>query len=178
MRSFVTQAVLVACIGVFASAQFNPSKPPAKPVKSDIQYIKCQVCELLAKNAYRQVNDMKKALRPNQKVLLFVRCQVVRHTSWQVHQSGSDLLMQLPEMAVIELMEHITDPTKDQGEWIAKIDLVESGDKLLLEEQKELGDCGVECKTVQRAAEEIVGDNDTDLAEELWKVICIRNCTS
>ncbi|KAL3151089.1 hypothetical protein ABBQ38_012958 [Trebouxia sp. C0009 RCD-2024] len=148
MRSFVTQAVLVACIGVFASAQFNPSKPPAKPVKSDIQYIKCQVCELLAKNAYRQVNDMKKALRPNQK---------------------------LPEMAVIELMEHITDPTKDQGEWIAKIDLVESGDKLLLEEQKELGDCGVECKTVQRAAEEIVGDNDTDLAEELWKLKMTRS---
>lgn len=74
-------------------------------------------------------------------------------------------------MAVIELMEHITDPSKDQGEWIAKIDLVESGDKLLLEEQAELGDCGVECKTIQRAAEEIIGDNDTDLAEELWKVL-------
>lgn len=71
---------------------------------------------------------------------------------------------------MIELMEHIPNPTKDQGEWIAKIDLVESGDKLLLEEQNELGDCGVECKTVQRAAEEIVGDNDTDLAEELWRV--------
>lgn len=83
--------------------------------------------------------------------------------------------MQLAEMAVIELMEHITNPAKDQGEWIAKIDLVESGDKLLLEEQNELGDCGVECKTVQRAAEEIVGDNDTDLAEELWKVIRTQN---
>ncbi len=73
-------------------------------------------------------------------------------------------------MAVIELMEHITDPTKDQGEWVAKIDLVESGDKLLVQEQDQLGDCGVECKTVQRAAEDIVGDRDTDLAEELWKV--------
>ena len=83
------------------------------------------------------------------------------------------LSVQLEEMAVIELMEHITNPTKDQGEWIAKIDLVESGDKLLVEEKAELGDCGVECKTVQRAAEEIVGDNDTDLAEELWKVIIL-----
>ena len=71
---------------------------------------------------------------------------------------------------MIELMERITDPSKDEGEWIAKIDLVESGDKLLVEEQSQLGDCGVECKTVQRAAEEIVGDHDTDLAEELWKV--------
>ena len=78
--------------------------------------------------------------------------------------------LQLDEMAVIGIMEHITDPTKDQGEWIAKIDLVESGDKLLVQEQEKLGECGVECKTVQRAAEEIVGDRDTDLAEELWKV--------
>ena len=74
MRSFVTRTVLLACIGLFAAAQFNPSKPPAKPVKSDIPYIKCQVCELLAKNAYRQVNDMKKALRPNQKVYLCASC--------------------------------------------------------------------------------------------------------
>lgn len=80
-------------------------------------------------------------------------------------------------MAVIELMEHITDPTKDQGEWIAKIDLVESGSKLLVEEQDQLGDCGVECKTVQRAAEEVVGDRDTDLAEELWKVCMMVDCT-
>ena len=79
-------------------------------------------------------------------------------------------LLQLDELAVIELMEHITNPSKDQGEWIAKVDLVESGDKLLVQEQTQLGDCGVECKTVQRAAEEVVGDQDTDLAEELWKV--------
>lgn len=86
--------------------------------------------------------------------------------------------MQLDELVVIELMERITDPSKDEGEWIAKIDLVESGDKLLVEEQSQLGDCGVECKTVQRAAEEIVGDHDTDLAEELWKVslLCCFTC--
>ena len=78
-------------------------------------------------------------------------------------------------MAVIELMEHITDPTKDQGEWVAKIDLVESGDKLLVQEQDQLGDCGVECKTVQRAAENIIGDRDTDLAEELWKVTLLTD---
>lgn len=142
-RTMFLAALLLACMSSCALAQFNPSKPPEKPVKSDMKYIKCQVCELLAKNAYRQVHDLQKSLKPNKK---------------------------LDEMAVIELMEHITDPTKDQGEWIAKIDLVESGGKLLVEEQDQLGDCGVECKTVQRAAEEIVGDRDTDLAEELWKL--------
>ena len=68
MRNIAIRTALVACFAFCIVAQFNPSKPPAKPVKSDIKYIKCQVCELLAKNAYRQVNDMKKALRPNKKV--------------------------------------------------------------------------------------------------------------
>lgn len=133
----------VLCVSLVVEAQFNPSKPAAKPVKSDVKYIKCQVCELLAKNAYRQVKDLQKMLKPSQK---------------------------LDELAVIEIMERITDPTKEQGEWIAKIDLVESGDQLLAVEQSQLGDCGVECKTVQRAAAEVVGDHDTDLAEELWKL--------
>jgi hypothetical protein len=38
------------------------------------------------------------------------------------------------------------------------------------EEQPEAGVCGTECKTIAKAAEEIVGDHDTDVAEMLWKV--------
>ena len=33
--------------------------------------------------------------------------------------------------------------------------------------------CGSECKTIAKAAEDIVGDHDTDVAEMLWKV-CTR----
>ena len=69
--------VLLACalsVGLLCvKAQFNPSKPAAKPVKSDIKYIKCQVCELLAKNAYRQVKDLQKSVKPNKKVLRLSR---------------------------------------------------------------------------------------------------------
>jgi len=67
-RTMVLNALLLACAFSCALAQFNPSKPPAKPVKSDIKYIKCQVCELVAKNAYRQVQDLKKTVKPNKKV--------------------------------------------------------------------------------------------------------------
>ena len=35
---------------------------------------------------------------------------------------------------------------------------------------EDIGKCGSECKTIQRAAEDIVGDHDTDIAEKLWKV--------
>ncbi|KAK9805670.1 hypothetical protein WJX72_011115 [[Myrmecia] bisecta] len=117
-------------------------KPPAAAVKSDIKYINCQVCELLAKNAYRQVKAARDALKPGKK---------------------------LAEMDIIEWIEKISDPAKDEGEWVAKVDLVEKGDTLKVVEMEELGDCGTECKTVQRAAVDIIGDSDTDIAEALWK---------
>jgi len=44
------------------------------------------------------------------------------------------------------------------------------GTKLVLDEQPEAGVCGSECKTIAKAALEIVGDHDTDIAEMLWKV--------
>ena len=52
---------------------------------------------------------------------------------------------------------------------------VESGDKLTLVEQEGLGVCGAECKTIAKAAEEVLGDRDTDLGELLWKVRCWRS---
>lgn len=41
---------------------------------------------------------------------------------------------------------------------------------MTLVEQPEMGVCGSECKTIAKAAEGIVGDSDTDIAEVLWKV--------
>ena len=49
---------------------------------------------------------------------------------------------------------------------------MESGDKLTLVEQAGTGVCGTECKTIARAAEEVLGERDTDLGELLWKVRC------
>ncbi len=47
----------------WCSAQFGmgkPSGPEATAVRSDVKYIKCEVCEQLAKQAYRQVSAFKK----------------------------------------------------------------------------------------------------------------------
>ena len=47
-----------------ANAQFDfggKKGPEAKAVKGDVQYIKCEVCEQLAKQAYRQAGAFKKA---------------------------------------------------------------------------------------------------------------------
>ena len=80
------------------------------------------------------------------------------------------VIMQVPELEVLEMVEKMGNPSKDEGEWIARIDLVESGKALKLEEQEELGKCDSECKTVQKAVEDILGEHDTDMAEKLWLV--------
>ena len=80
------------------------------------------------------------------------------------------MCLQVPELQILELVERMGNPSKDEGEWIAKIDLVESGKALKLEEQEQLGKCGPECKTIQKAVEDILEEHDTDIAEKLWQV--------
>ena len=76
----------------------------------------------------------------------------------------------MPELDILEMIEKTGNPSKDEGEWIAKIDLVESGKALKLEEHEQLGKCGAECRTVQKAVQEILDEHDTDIAEKLWQV--------
>jgi hypothetical protein len=73
-------------------------------------------------------------------------------------------------MKILEIVEAMGNPAKDEGHWIAKTDLVESGSKLKLVEHEKIGKCKSECKTIQRAVEEILEEHDTDIAEQLWKV--------
>ena len=44
-------------------------------------------------------------------------------------------MLQLGELEVLDIVEQLANPSKDEGEWIARIDLVESGTKLKLVEQ-------------------------------------------
>jgi len=71
------------------------------------------------------------------------------------------------------MMERMADPAKAEGEWVAMVDLVEDGPRLRLAEQAQLGKCGAECKTVQRAATELLEAHDTDMAERLFQARAI-----
>lgn len=51
--------VLPLALGQFGFG--GPKGPEAKAVRSDIPFIKCEVCEHLAKQAYRQAGAFKKA---------------------------------------------------------------------------------------------------------------------
>ena len=64
--------LLLACLLLVSAAwgQFGgPAPTPSiPPVKSDLPYIRCGVCEALAKNAYRQVKAAQGELKPGKKV--------------------------------------------------------------------------------------------------------------
>ncbi|KAL4458891.1 hypothetical protein ABPG75_013756 [Micractinium tetrahymenae] len=137
-----------AAVAVPALATETPAKkrrvvggPGVVARKEDIPYIKCQVCELLAKNAWKQVKGMAKAANASHP---------------------------LKEEKIIERMENIAVAWRPEGEWIARLDLVEEGDRLAVKEMDVVGNCLGECKAVQLAAEQIIGEHDTDIAEVLF----------
>ena len=80
------------------------------------------------------------------------------------------VVVQVKEMDILARVEKLTNPIREEGEWMIHLDLVEEGDKLAVKEQDSPGKCGTECKTIQKAAVDILEDNDTDMAEILWRV--------
>ncbi|KAL8243037.1 hypothetical protein R6Q59_013339 [Mikania micrantha] len=117
------------------------SKPAGVARKDDIPFIKCQVCEKLAKELYEQVRDKQAKISPKK----------------------------ISEYDVIEISENVCNLKKQEADWILKIDIVEQGDRLELVEQDSEGQCGSECKTIERACQEVIGYHDTDVAEYIYK---------
>ncbi|KAK6151912.1 hypothetical protein DH2020_014547 [Rehmannia glutinosa] len=116
-------------------------KPVAVARKEDIPFIKCQVCEKLASQLYHQVQAKQAEISPKK----------------------------ISEYQIIEIAENVCNLKKQEADWILKIDIVEKGDKLELVEQESEGQCNSECKTIERACQEVLGYSDTDAAEYLYK---------
>ncbi|PNW84622.1 hypothetical protein CHLRE_03g151700v5 [Chlamydomonas reinhardtii] len=136
--------VLGLCLAV-ASAQFGgkrPPKPKAPVAKGDIKYIKCQVCEAIAKQSIKATKDL-------------------------IEQAGPK---KVPEADILERVEKMCDPDTDDGEWITKYDIVEEDSALVLKDTGAVGRCKSECRTIARACEMISDDVDlTDLSAMLFK---------
>ncbi|KVH93947.1 protein of unknown function DUF3456 [Cynara cardunculus var. scolymus] len=117
------------------------AKPAGVARKDDIPFIKCQVCEKLAKELFEQVRDKQAKISPKK----------------------------ISEYEVIEISENVCNLKKQEADWMLKIDIVEKGDRLELVEQDSEGQCGSECKTIERACQEVIGYYDTDVAEYIYK---------
>ena len=77
--------------------------PPARAVKSDLKYVRCQVCEEVAKVLSREASTLRE-------------------------EKGA----KLTEADVLEKVEKVCDVETVEGEWLLKHDLVEKGDALAI----------------------------------------------
>ncbi|XP_059432812.1 uncharacterized protein LOC132166078 [Corylus avellana] len=141
-----TKSLLFVLVSVLLVSAWIPvSRCSKKPLmgarKEDIPYIKCQVCEKLAAQLYDQVQKKQAEISPKK----------------------------ISEFQIIEMAENVCNLKKAEADWILRIDIVEQGDKLELVEQDSEGQCNSECKTIERACQEVLGYSDTDVAEFLYK---------
>ncbi|CAA0829205.1 Unknown protein [Striga hermonthica] len=130
-RSYQNLLLLSLYAVVIVSSLSPLSRGAKKPVgvarKEDIPYIKCQVCEKLASQLNLQVQAKQAEISPRK----------------------------ISEYQIIEIAENVCNLKKKEADWILKIDIVEQGDKLKLVEQDSEGQCNSECKTVERACQEV-----------------------
>ena len=114
-------------------------------MRSDLKYVKCQVCQEVAKVLTREANTLREEKAKGPKHL------------------------PLTEHDILEKVEKVCDVETTEGEWLIKHDLQETEDKLeMVFMDGNFGSCGTECKTMQAACQGIVGDRDTDIAEALF----------
>ena len=77
--------------------------------------------------------------------------------------------LQLKEIDIIEKLEKMCDPEETDGAWVSNYDITEKNGKLVLEDHGVDGHCKVECQTIAKACDNLLGEHDTDIAEELYK---------
>ncbi|XP_020271947.1 uncharacterized protein LOC109847110 [Asparagus officinalis] len=135
----------LAILLLFSIAEISLSsakKPSAAAARrEDIPFIRCQVCHKIAEQIYNQVEKKQAQISPKK----------------------------VSEYQIIEIAENVCNLKKEEADWILQIDIVEKGDKLELVEQGTEGLCNSECKTIERACQEIIGYSDTDVAEFVYK---------
>eukprot|EP00262_Sarcandra_glabra_P006822 TRINITY_DN19377_c0_g1_i1.p1 TRINITY_DN19377_c0_g1~~TRINITY_DN19377_c0_g1_i1.p1 ORF type:complete len:299 (+),score=72.80 TRINITY_DN19377_c0_g1_i1:139-1035(+) len=137
------EAIFFLSLLLFSSLPISQSSKKPVPIarKQDIPFIKCQVCHNIATQLYQQINKKELHISPKK----------------------------VSEFEIIETAENVCNLKKEEGDWITRIDIVENGDKLELAEQDTEGQCNSECKTIERACQEVMGYSDTDVAEYLFK---------
>ena len=136
-----------ALLAATATAQFPgmPGGPPAdaRPIFKTGKYLGCTVCKLAVEEIW------KEALRLREEA-------PYKKPSEDMYQDS---------------IQQICDPIKDLGEWVAMYDITQSerGAPLKMEKQEYMCECRRECRTIQKACENIVNEHMEDMAESLYK---------
>ena len=137
----------LALLAATANAQFPgmPGGPPAdaRPIFKTGKYLGCTVCKLAVEEIW------KEALRLREEA--------------PYKKPREDMYQ--------DSIQQICDPIKDLGEWVAMYDITQSerGAPLSMEKQEYMCECRRECRTIQKACENIVNEHMEDMAESLYK---------
>jgi len=137
----------LALLAAATNAQFPgmPGGPPAdaRPIFKTGKYLGCTVCKLAVEEIW------KEALRLREEA-------PYKKPSEDMYQDS---------------IQQICDPIKDLGEWVAMYDITQSerGAPLKMEKQEYMCECRRECRTIQKACENIINEHMEDMAESLYK---------
>ena len=137
----------LALLAAATHAQFPgmPGGPPAdaRPIFKTGKYLGCTVCKLAVEEIW------KEALRLREEA-------PYKKPSEDMYQDS---------------IQQICDPIKDLGEWVAMYDITQSerGAPLKMEKQEYMCECRRECRTIQKACENIINEHLEDMAESLYK---------
>ena len=131
-------AALCACAG---AGKIRGGPPKAAARREDVPLLRCAVCPHLARAAHDQAA-----------ALLATRAGGAR----------------VDEAAVIDRMELLTTAWREEGEWLTRLHLEGAGASLKVKDMRAEGECGEACKTLERAALDVMGDHDADVGEALY----------
>lgn len=141
------KALFLFYLFAFLSQQVYGKAKVGQVVKGDLEYIACDVCEASVTELYGATENAR-SLQPKNK---------------------------LDEVDIVVLIESICDPMSITGEWIRKIDIIESTLKdkrvLSLIEPGGVAKCGNECATIAKSCQNLFQEeiDADDLSALLWK---------
>jgi hypothetical protein len=121
-------------------------KKKYEAIKADLKPIKCAVCELAAHQMYEQ-QIAKRLLNGKLK----------------------------GEEEVEQIVENICDPKKEEGKWVASVDLTYDAklEEVLVVGKGGVGQCKRECQTVAKACSLLMDDIDVDDLQVRFDTVCI-----
>ena len=116
-RKFVC-SMLPAALGLLMLGEahgmqsgFGRKKEVVPTIKSDVKYIKCEACQLIAKQVHRSVAELR-----------------TQQPSWK----------KLTEEEMLTHLEGICNPQKEEGEWLTRLDVKQQDGKLRVVEMNEV----------------------------------------
>lgn len=115
--------------------------------------------------------DPRKKIPPRKKDVKKIACSVCSHLSRNLFDTLSKQARKkgMSEESVIDSVEKSTTAWREQGEWITHLHLEKTWKGYLgVKDMKKMGECGEACRTIEYAAQQVMGEHDADVGEALY----------